>query len=249
MLFPQTTIGDLQIRLLLIRPEINQARGRTIEVGHRFDTIIAEGRTTIEERMAGRSALLLSQRCTLPLVGDSADDFRKGLAALGERPIGIPLWIDALPVAQWPQRIYEAQKVINFDPVTGAFAIYDAGSVPAEPTHPLLAPLLIGRWRERPAIDVRTKSFGEVDVAIAEASPWSCRIGINPHGAAWAATPDWSSPLKDQSEYGLETFEVGGAAREPGRDRRNAAARWRQEAGFTFKDRLSIRQALTWFVT
>ena len=248
MLFPSASIGSLSFRLLLIRPQVDQSRGRTIEVTHRFDTIIGEGRTTIEERRAGRSALLLSQRCTIGLTGDARDDWRKGLAALGGSPVGIPLWIDALPVARWAERIYDPLKVVNFDPVTGAFAIYDGDAIPGSPTHPLLAPLLIGRWRERPAAIVRSNSFAEVEVVITEASPWSCRIGINSQGSSFPYLPDRSSAVKDVSEYGLELLELGGATREPGTDGDNVAARWRQEGQFLFSERLTIRQALTWFV-
>ena len=258
MLFPSTTIGDLQIRLLLIRPELNVDKGRTIEVTHRFDTIIGEGRTTIEERRAGRAALLLAQRCTLPLEGNTADDWRKGIMALGPRPIGVPLWIDALPALRWKhERIYDAQKVVAFNPITGAFTIADGATVAAlsdgaivaaYPAPQLIAPLMIGHWNERPAAEVLTPAFGQVEVMITEASPWACRIGINSYGASWAAVPDWAAPLRDQSDYGLERVQLGGAVRESATDRDNAAPRWRQEGAFVFKSRLEIRQALTWFV-
>ncbi|MCX6953829.1 MAG: DUF2163 domain-containing protein [Verrucomicrobia bacterium] len=247
MLFPATILGDLSLRLLLIRPDHSAAR--PVEVTHRLDTVIGEGRTTIEERRAGRAGLLLAQRVTLTLHGTAADDFRKGTAALGEHLLGVPLWIDALPCDRWAERIYDAQKVVNFDPATGAFEIYDGGSVPGSPPYPLLAPLLIGRWRERPAVRALTSTVGTVDVTVTEASPWSCGIGINAHGSAWTALPDYASPTKDQSQYGLELIDLGGAAREPGLDRRNAAPRWTQEAFFTFANRLAIRDALTWFVT
>jgi hypothetical protein len=247
MLFPAASLGSLSLRLLLIRPDHSAAR--PIEITHRFDTVIGEGRTTIEERSAGRAGLLLSQRCTLTLHGTAADDFRKGTAALGEALIGIPLWIDALPVARWAERIYDAQHVVNFHPTTGDFTIYAAGSIPGSPTHPLLAPLLIGRWKERPPARAASRKVGTVEITITEASPWSCRIAPQSYGSAWSAVPDYSAPTKDQSLYGLELIDLGGGAREPALDRRNAAARWMQEAFFTFANRLAIRTALTWFVT
>lgn len=249
MLFPAGNIGDLQFRILLIRPELNEERSRTIEITHRLDTIIGEGRTTIEERRAGRAGLLLTQRCTLPLKGNAADDWRKGIASLGSRLVAMPLWIDALPPARWAERIYEPLQVINFDPVTGVFVIYEAGDVPGAFPHPLLAPLLVGRWRERPAANATTKKFGDVEVSITEASPWSCRIGINTQAGGWSALPDRASgPTKDRSDFGLELLELGGAVREPGLDRENAAARWTQEGAFTFRTREEIRQHLSHFV-
>lgn len=91
MLFPLATIGDLQFRLLLIQPDFQPEQGRGIEISHRLDTLISEGRTTIEERRPARRAMLLTQTCTLCLKGNAADDWRKGLAALGARPVGVPL--------------------------------------------------------------------------------------------------------------------------------------------------------------
>ncbi len=249
MLFREHTLGSLALRLLLIRPDHDASR--PIKVTHRFDTEIGEGQTTIEERSAGRAALLLSQSFTLTLHGNSADDFRKGIAALEARLIGVPLWVDALPVARWSERIYDAQQVINFNPASGDYVIIAAADLPGvmgSLTHPLLAPLLIGRWKERPSVQAATNTVGTVEVTIDEASPWSCRIGIHAHGSSWSAVPDYRQPTKDVSVYGLETIALGGAAREPRLDRVNAAARWSQEASFTFPDRLAIRDALTWFV-
>lgn len=254
MLFPLANIGDLQFRLLLIQPDFQPEEGRPIEVAHRFDTLVGESRTSIEERRPGRRGMLLTQTCTLFLRDAAmADDWRKGLAALGPRPVGVPLWIDAMPPAQWKaQRIYDAQYVVNFDPVTGAFAILNGAAFAAlsdvtlsilAPL-PLMAPLLIGRWKERPPAEALTDELGFVPVTIAEASPWSCRIRPRAHGEGWPFAPEY--PLRDASDYGLEATTVA-AAREPVLDRSNAAPRWRQEGFFKFNGRLAIRQALTHF--
>jgi hypothetical protein len=246
MLFPSATIGDLQFRLLLIRPLLGD--GRAIEVQHRLDTIIGEGRTTIEERSAGRAALLLAQHCTLPLKGGARDDWQKGLAALGPRPVGMPLWIDALPVSRWAERIYDPLKAVNFDPASGAFAIYDGGSIPGSPPYPLLAPLVIGRWSDRPPAELKAQSYAEIDLTLQEASPWECRIGIHTQAGGWAALPDRSSAVRIASQYKLEQQHLGGAVREPMLDATNAAARWRQEGDFLFRSRTEIRQHLSHFV-
>lgn len=258
MLFPSTTIGAHAVRLLLIRPQ--HAPGRPIEVTHRFDTIIGEGRTTIEERRAGRASLLLSQRCTLTLTGTAADDWRKGLAALGTDLVGIPLWVDALPALRWKnERIYETNKLVVFHPVTGAFSLEDGPTTAAlsdaaiqalAPAPQLIAPLLIGRWSggKRPAARALSTAVAEVEVTLTEASPFGWAIGINSYGASWPSNPDWSQPITDENEYGLELLEIASAVREPALDRTNSAARWRQEALFSFHSRLAIRQALSWFV-
>ena len=248
MLFPLANIGDLQFRLLLIQPDFGPERGRTIEIAHQLDTLIGEGRTTIEERRPGRRAMLLTQTCTLALRGNAADDWRKGVAALGSRPIGMPIWIDALKPADWATRIYDAKKIVGFNRETGDFAIYDGPNLPGVISYPEYAPLLIGRWRERPAAEALNDSFGYVPVTIKEASPWTCRIAPHNHGAGWTAWPDFAPAVKDVSDYGLELIESS-AAREPALDRVNAAPRWRQESRFTFPDRLAIRTALTHFAT
>ena len=249
MLFPTASIGSLSFRLLLIRPDHQPSAGHHLDVSHRFDTIVGEGRTTIEERMPARRALLLTQICTLVLAGTAADDWRKGLAALGALPVGMPLWIDALPPARWSERIYDPQKIVGFDPATGAFTIYSGPDLPGSPTYPLYAPLLIGRWKKRPEAPALSGVVAQVDLTLKEASPWSCRIGIHATGTTWSPRPDWTKPPKDVSDYGLELIELGGATREPALDRVNAAARWTQEGQFTFADRLAIRTALEYFQT
>lgn len=245
MKFPLVTVGDLTFRLLLLRPDW----GTPPQITHRLDTLIGEGRTTIEERRPGRAAFLLSQRLTLAPQGNDADDWRKGLAALGDRLIALPLWVDALPVARWGERIYDAQQLINFDPDSGAYEIL-AGPTPAVDwvaAYPLLAPLLVGRWSTRPPATVLTEEDADVTVEITEARPWAWRIGVHAYGAGWTQTPNWLSPLRDVSEYGLELLQLPGAAAAPATDRTNAAARWRQEADFAFRSRLEIRTALTTF--
>jgi len=249
MLFPTANIGSLSFRLLLIRPDHQPSAGHNLDVAHRFDTTVGEGRTTIEERMPARRAVLLTQTCTLLIAGPAADDWRKGLAALGALPVGMPLWIDALPPARWSERIYDPQQIVGFDPATGAFAIYGGPDLPANPTYPLYAPLLIGRWKKRPEAQTLSGAVAQVDITLPEASPWGCRIGIHTTGLPWSPRPDWTKPPKDVSDYGLELIDLGGATREPALDRVNAAARWTQEGQFTFGDRLAIRTALEYFQT
>lgn len=246
-LFPLETIAGLQCRVLLIQPDFQPEAGNGIELAHTFDTLVGESRTSIDERRPGRRALLVTQTCTLFLrTAAIADDWRKGLAALGPRPVAMPLWIDALPPAQWDERLYDAQKIIGFDPETGDYAVHNGPNLPGSPTHPLYAPLLVGRWKERPAVTAITDEIGYVRVTIREASPWSFRIKPRavPGESGWAAAPDF--PLKDVSEYGLEADTIS-AAREPVLDRLNAAPRWRAEGEFTFPNRLAIRQALAHF--
>jgi len=245
MKFQAANIGALQFRLLLIPPNWG---AKPIAMTHKFGTRLGEGLTSIEERRPVSGGLLLKQKISLQVYADEADDWRKGLYALGDRLVGMPLWVDALPTANWGDRIYDPQKVLNWDPATDNFVIYDGASLPGTPLYPMYAPLLLGRWQKRPPADALTNVLGNIEVEIEEASPWECRIGIHSYGASWISVPDWTSPPRDMSNYALQTVKISDA-RELALDQRDVAAKWEQDGNFTFQDRLEIRQALTWFVT
>jgi hypothetical protein len=89
--FPIVTAQGQTFGLLLISPNWDTQ----IEVGHRCDTLIGEGRTSIEERYPERSAMGLTVKMHLTATDTDADDCRKGLVALGNLPVAIPLWPDA----------------------------------------------------------------------------------------------------------------------------------------------------------
>jgi uncharacterized phage protein (TIGR02218 family) len=241
--FPIVTYEDQQFGLLLIEPNWDTP----IEVAHRCDTLIGEGRTSIEERYPERAALGLSLKMHLTATDTDADDWRKGLAALGNLPVAIPFWPDARPVADWANRIYDPQKVINFDRATGSYAIYDTSSLPGSPAYPLYAPLMLCRWKERPPAQPETTTVCEIDLDLSEARPWAWRIGLNSYGSSWVELPDWADPLSDASDHGVELIELNPVVA-PALDRTSSAARWKQDAKFTFTDSLAIRQALTFFV-
>jgi uncharacterized phage protein (TIGR02218 family) len=242
MKFPTTTHDGLQFRVLLLPP--NWAR--PVDVTHRQETKIAVGRTTIEERRPGRAVWLLEQELMLTLFASDADDWNKGLAALGNGRVATPLWPDARPVADWANRKYEPQKVINFDQDTGDFAIYDGDDLPAEPDYPLYAPLLLGYFSQRPPAETHAEDGADVTLAIAEASPYGWRTGVQTYGSGWTAEPNRIAPVRQMSELDAERFTLS-AAREPAQDRTNAAVRWLQEAEFAFDGELEIRRALSVF--
>ena len=171
MKFPVITAEGQTFGLLLIQPNWDSP----IEVAHRCDTLIGEGRTSIEERRPESAATSLSIKFHLTAADDEADDWRKGLAALGNNPVAIPLWPDARPVADWDNRIYDPQKVINFDPDTGDYAIYAASSLPGSPAYPLYAPLMLCRWTERPKASAQDETDSRLKVP---GSPSSAGGGI-----------------------------------------------------------------------
>ncbi len=244
MKFPLTIHDGLQFRLLLIRP--NWATAPVVV--HQLDTLVGEGRTTIEERRPEREALLLTHKYLISPVGTEADDWAKGCAALGGGRVAVPLWVDVHPVAEWSARKYEPQKVINFTPGTADFVVYDVSELPETPAFTHYAPLLLGRWKQRPPAAPDTEDDVDVTIELTEARPFSWRIGVNAYGSGWAKDPNWISPPKVVNEFGLELVSLPGAAGEPATDRDNAAARWSQEAEFFFLSPLEIRTALTTFV-
>ena len=63
------------------------------------------------------------------------------------------------------------QKVINFDPATGNYTFYDAGSLPGSPSYPQYAPLMLCRWKERPPASAETTTICEIDVDLFEDRP------------------------------------------------------------------------------
>lgn len=244
MLFPAATVAGIPCRLLLIRPNLSQAKGHVLEYTHTYKATIGEGRTSIEERYSEQPGIVLSQKCTIPLFGAWADDWRKGLVELGNLEVAMPVWIDALPVARWEDRVYEAEYVVNFDPKTGDFAIYHRTELSTSLYYPLLAPLMLGRWTERPPAEANSPKYGWGQVAIEETSPWSSRIAARSAATEWTARPNYLSGLRDVSQHGLELLRLAPGVRTPALDRTNTYARWLQEASFGFASRDSVRDAL-----
>lgn len=245
MHFPLVTFAERTFRLLLIPPHWREP----VEVSHRQDTLIGEGQTSIEERRPERACWLLGLKAQLTASGNAADDWRKGLAELGTNPLGVPLWVDALPVAHWPARIYEPEIVLNFDPDDSfAFALYTRATLPESPPHPWLAPLMLCRWSKRPPAQPQGGTVAHLDLDVVEARPWSWRIGArDAGGATWLDSPNWVSPPADASTYALETTELAPAISEPALDGVDAAARWSQEGQFSFGSRAAIREALGFY--
>lgn len=252
MKFPTASHGGLSFRLLLIAPNWD----RPPVITHRMDTTIGEGRTTIEERRPERAAWLLSQRVLLTLLDTDADDWRKGIAALGSGLVGMPIWSDAMEATAWKaNRVYEPQMVVIFNPTDDTFAFADGPTIAAlsditlltlYPSPKLIAPLLLGRLKQRPPAEVFTVDGADIDLELVEASPYGWRVGVNTYGAGWDKLPDRIAPVRDASDYGLEQIQLS-SAREPGLDRTSAAARWLQEGEFSFVTRLEIRTALSAF--
>jgi hypothetical protein len=242
--FTAITVNGLTFQLLLIPPHWREDQPCVVD--HRWATLIEEGRTSIEERRPQYGALRLTLKTELEAYDAAADDWRKGVSALGTQMVGVPLWPDVQLAANWADRKYEAQYVVNYDDETDAFEIYAKADLPDEPPYPYIAPLLIGRWTERPTATAVGVAAATIPIEIQEMSPWAFRIGINTLGDAWTAEPNVIDSVRDTSYYPVSLIQVS-QAREAAIDEMNLAPRWKQEGDFTFCSAEDIRTALSWF--
>jgi hypothetical protein len=244
MKFAETTVAGLTFQLLLIPPHWREDQPCIVD--HRWATQIEEGRTSIEERRPQFAALRLTLKTEIEPADSDADDWRKGIAALSTQMVGIPLWPDVQLVGNWADRKYNAQYVVNYDDESDDFEIYAAGAVPDDPPYPYLAPLMIGRWKERPTATAVGAAVATIPLEIDEMSPWAFRIAINTLGDAWTAEPNVIDSVRDTSYYPVSLIQVS-QAREAAVDEQNLAPRWKQEGDFTFCSAEDIRTALSWF--
>jgi uncharacterized phage protein (TIGR02218 family) len=107
---------------------------------------------------------------------------------------------------------------------------------------------MLCRWKQRPAASAETSNVCEIDLDLFEDRPWDWRIGINSYGSSWVETPDWTDPLGDTSDHGVELIQLNPVV-PAALDHTSSAARWQEDAKFSFTDNLAIRQALTFFVS
>src|SRR5690606_5444831 len=133
-----------------------------------------------------------------------AAQLRDGLADLGTKLVGVPLWADRLSGAGWASAIHAPQYLVNLG--DGTIVAADAE---LENTSEY-APLLVGRLEQRPEIDAWTIDGGTCEIAVREDSPWDYRIGLN---AATTTTfpvidPDWTRVI-DRSSDRLQYEEIG----------------------------------------
>lgn len=217
---------------------------QAMAIEHRTRTGVTEGLSGREERSAAGSTLRLQVSLSIQLDAAEAHALRTGLAQLGDRMVGIPLWPDLLVGGQWSGRLYDAEAIYDFS----AAAIIAKGS--ALVAGNLYAPLVIGHLDNLPEILADRPDMGRAELQLTEDSPRGMAVAINAATASgtWPVglDPNWQSAPTDRPLDGLQYEEIGG-----GRERliegSEKAFRWGQEAEFLLDDRDRLRSMLGFF--
>lgn len=156
---------------------------------HILDTQIEAGLSSRENRRPVYEAMRLQQTISLVLADTEANALLAQLRSSRTEYIGMPIYADAWPLEDWPDRIYNPQYAIAFDE-TG-YDIYETASVPGAIARSQIAPLLVGHLREQPRLRGLAEGVCELSVTLVEDSPWDDRIGVMPEVVA----ADWPEAL------------------------------------------------------
>lgn len=222
--------------LLLFRPSWPVKIRYSIEADH------SEGLTGIEYRSAKARGVRLSMTWSCSLNASESDALRQALYAMGDARIGVPLWPDFYCGSSgW---LHAPQKVVSWNS-SGGYAI---SGVQGSYAHPNAAPLLVGRLKKRPSMQLDGKVLWNVEFSLDEDSPWECRIdpasGYIPGSFVW--DPDWND-LVDRSKDQLRASDLGNG-REAGVAGGDGSPKWGQEAQVPFFNRGEIADFLRFWV-
>lgn len=220
---------------------------RPMEIDHALETEVERGRSGRESRSAKREAMRLTQKCTFTLEKADADSLRFELYGLQDKLVAIPLMPDVRDEATWAARVYDAEYFLNWD--DGGYQILAKGT--AGPyTYTWLAPMLVGRLRDRPRLETLNDEEARFTLTVVEDSPWIYRIAPAPEsvGTNWPAAlePNWTRVV-DFSEDQIELSKIG-EGRESVVSGDEGVMRWGQEARFTLDGTVEIRTLLQFFL-
>lgn len=247
MKYLDATVAGLACKLLLFEHDWSGSA----EVQHKLRAVIDEGQEGLESRRARSTTPLHTVALDLVLERDEADDWRKGIADTTTERIALPIPVDVVPKADLEDCVYNgAQQWVNFDPATGDFVILTAAELPEDPTeltYALVAPLVIGRFAERPEHRIIDEDAIGLRATVREDSPWSCRVSASVEAPAWTAEPAWTEDPVEESILGLEAQPLG-LARESVLERENVPPRWRQRAQFLLDGRSEVRTHLAFWI-
>lgn len=188
------------ILLLMVSPNWQDP----MSITYQMQTDVRESLSGVEHLSPMLNAPLLSIAYTATTFAAKSALLRAALGGLAKRRVAIPLWMDALPAADWAGRIHDAQWVVGFNVVNGEVA--DVAVTPiahGTPAGAFRAPLVVGYLEDLP--DARTWNGSDADwrVKLVEDSPWNTRIqiaGSPPSG--WSFSPDWTDlPVESLRRY------------------------------------------------
>lgn len=227
----------------------------SLEIAHRLIGEIETGQTGRENRRPKHYALRheISATWTLPQAATAELQdvlWNLGTPAAGDRVyVGLPIFVDQLAPAQWAEKIYDAQWVINYDE-TG-YSIHASDDLPEAPVRRWFAPLIVGRLQQRPKFTTLSDQRAQYQLRLFERSPWDFRIAPAAEviGVDWplALEANWKELPQDWTEDVLVYDDVG-SGRVEALDGQDGNVRRAQSFLVTCKNRAQARALLNFFL-
>ncbi len=243
--FPTIFHNGREITLLLLAPDLGDSD--SLALNYTLATDISAGSTDRESRTPLQDWLRVEQTCSYFLTAKPATELRAALATLDDKLVAVPLWCDIATRATWADRIHETVYAVNLT----ASTLVASAAIPAS-TNPeaLFAPVLVGKFRERPQLEIITADKAAVTIAVIDDSPPEYRISpASASAPEWPAdiTPDWTDVI-EMSEDGREYQQIG-LVREQAVDGQKMPFKWGQEAAVSLTARAEIRSLLGFYYT
>lgn len=247
--FIRTPFLGHDIALWLPDPNWSAAPEITYTLATRSEQALSGRQNRRPKHLALRHAI--TARWTLPRATAAA--WQEGAFALGTAYIAIPIPCDQLAWMDWPERIHNAEFVLNYDGAD-SFSILASSALVAPPPLPFLAPLFVGKidGDERPTVTALNDYECEFSMQLVEKSPWDFRITPAPPAATltdqWPATlsPNWRT-LPEDSITDMITQEEVGAGRLAAIDGQEGQPYRTQKFLLTLENREQIRTLLKFF--
>ncbi len=244
MLVTTESFNEETLHLILLEPTWD----RGVQIEHRHETFLDEGLSGRESRSQASGTLRLTESCNYILEASEADSLRVHLSSLGDDRVAIPLWPDALVENPLKNiRVYQGEVVVNYD--EKGHAIHFNNALPKPLPFTKIAPLLIGRLKQRPRIEALTDDKCLVTLSVFEEGPWAYRLSPRDPGvgADWPTTlePNWSKVM-DLSRDGLRYTDIG-KGRVMAVEGEDVVMRWGQEVEFILENRIMTRNLLSFF--
>ncbi|MBI5768769.1 MAG: phage BR0599 family protein [Verrucomicrobia bacterium] len=231
----------------------------SLEITHRLVAEVEAGQTGRENRRPKHYALRHELAATWTLPKAQTAELENALWNLGtpaegcERVyVGLPIFVDQLVPGRWPEKIYDAQWVLNYDE-TG-YAIHASDDLPDAPVRRWFAPLIVGRLQQRPKLKALSDERAQYALRLLERSPWDFRIAPAPElveviGADWPPSleANWKELPEEWTEDVLVYDDVGGG-RVEALDGQEGNVRRAQSFLVTMKTRAQVRVLLNFFL-
>lgn len=210
---------------------------------------VSEATSTREERAPRQEVLRLDVEATFFLDKETHTSLQREVALPRSDFVAIPFFPDRLLPGDWNDRMWDSEYVVNYD--ESGYAVYLRSALPGSFTRKWLAPLLVGRLKERPKLTLITDEAATFTLKFTERSPWAFRGGpvAATVGANWpeSLTANWREAPEDWTEDRIEYFEVGDGRTEAVAGSESAPRRL-QRCLFTLTSRAQIRTLLNFYL-